>query len=298
MRSREKYRRCWCSSRFLGLFALGALLLAVPCLAAAEDTDVVTLRNGDRLTGEVKSLERGKLRFKTDDMGTVEIEWEKVESLSAEERFEVELTNGEKYFGTLDPSTEPGRVIVADDDGRQSLDLVAIVRMNQVERSFWERLSGDASVGFDFATATQLTQWSAMGRADYRKENYTAHLVLSSILTSQANAEKTTRNSIGLQVNRPLRARWFFTWLGQLEQNEELGLESRLLFGVGVGRHLHQTNRTQLALLGAVGYSRERFQGTDDARNSAESIAGIRYDFFLFDDPEVDVSTQVYVVPS
>ena len=45
---------------------------------AANKTDVVTFVNGDRLTGEVKSLERGRLRFKTDATDTISIEWDNV----------------------------------------------------------------------------------------------------------------------------------------------------------------------------------------------------------------------------
>ena len=41
-------------------------------------TDVVTLANGDRITGEVVRLERGRLEFKTDDAGTLYLEWDKL----------------------------------------------------------------------------------------------------------------------------------------------------------------------------------------------------------------------------
>ncbi len=177
------------------------LLLAAPGLAADDDTDVVTLLNGDHLSGEVKSLDRGRLRFKTDEMGTVEIEWVKVATLTAKERFEVELTTGQRFFGTLEPSPAPGTITVAEGDASQTIDLVTIVRMNQVETSFWERWSGGVSVGFDFATATELTQWSASADSTYRVENYTARLDVSSILRSQADIDTTTRNSVGLQVN-------------------------------------------------------------------------------------------------
>ena len=37
-------------------------------------TDVVTLANGDRITGEVARLERGRLKFETDDAGTLYLE--------------------------------------------------------------------------------------------------------------------------------------------------------------------------------------------------------------------------------
>ena len=54
------------------------LVLAVPLcttlLEARDKTDVVRLKNGDRITGEIKELERGKLTVKTDSMGTLSIE--------------------------------------------------------------------------------------------------------------------------------------------------------------------------------------------------------------------------------
>ena len=41
-------------------------------------TDLVTLGNGDRITGEVVRLERGRLEFETDDAGTLYLEWDKL----------------------------------------------------------------------------------------------------------------------------------------------------------------------------------------------------------------------------
>ena len=45
---------------------------------AADKTDIVTLVNGDRLTGEIVELDRGRLVFRTDSEGTIYIEWDKV----------------------------------------------------------------------------------------------------------------------------------------------------------------------------------------------------------------------------
>ena len=61
------------------MFSLPSRLLCVFLLAVcsatawAAKTDIVLLKNGDRVTGEVKSLERGKLTLSTDSMGTVYI---------------------------------------------------------------------------------------------------------------------------------------------------------------------------------------------------------------------------------
>ena len=49
-----------------------ALACSMNAAAAAQGrTDVVTLANGDRITGEVVRLDRGRLEFKTDDIGTL-----------------------------------------------------------------------------------------------------------------------------------------------------------------------------------------------------------------------------------
>ena len=76
------------------------LIIAAPTIAQA-DTDVVVFDNGDRLTGEIKSLERGKLRFKTEATDTISIEWDNVAFLSSEQNIQVELFDGKRYLGQL-----------------------------------------------------------------------------------------------------------------------------------------------------------------------------------------------------
>ena len=56
------------------IFVLAALLCTT-LLEARDKTDIVSLKNGDRVTGEIEELQRGKLTVKTDSMGTVSIEW-------------------------------------------------------------------------------------------------------------------------------------------------------------------------------------------------------------------------------
>jgi hypothetical protein len=61
----KKTAKTWiCLSVLTGLLCLAPL-------AQAAKTDVVTLINGDDVTGEVKSLEFSELRYSTDSMGTV-----------------------------------------------------------------------------------------------------------------------------------------------------------------------------------------------------------------------------------
>ena len=66
-----------------------------------QKADTVVLRNGDRVVGEIQSLDRDVLTYKTDDMGTLTIKWDKIVSIASPRYFEVELTSGERHFGSL-----------------------------------------------------------------------------------------------------------------------------------------------------------------------------------------------------
>ena len=48
-----------------------------------DKTDVVMLRNGDRLSGDIVSLEFGILSLKTDNMSTLSIKWPAVRSVTS-----------------------------------------------------------------------------------------------------------------------------------------------------------------------------------------------------------------------
>ncbi len=86
------------------------LLALVPAAAAvaAPKTDVVVFLNGDRLTGEVKGLERGQLSLKTDAAGTLSIEWARLASVSSNQLLQVELTSGLRYLGQAFEGATPG----------------------------------------------------------------------------------------------------------------------------------------------------------------------------------------------
>ena len=122
--------------------AVAVILALTSPLAAAEKTDVVVFKNGDRLTGEVKKLERGKLSFKTDAMETIQIEWKDVARVRARETFEVELRTGERFYGSLASTSEEGKLTVVGDDESWTLDLPSVVRLTPIEQSILKRLDG------------------------------------------------------------------------------------------------------------------------------------------------------------
>ena len=77
-----------------GTIALLSLLFALTATAKNVD-DVVVLKNGDRMTGEIKGLQRGELRFKADYMAeSVRLDWARVQSIESKTTFMIWLVDG------------------------------------------------------------------------------------------------------------------------------------------------------------------------------------------------------------
>src|SRR4029077_18281445 len=95
------------------LSLLACVLLCAPSRAYDRDkSDVVVLRNGNYLTGDIVSLEYGMLTLKTDQMGTLHIEWPAIRSISSKFAFAVERADGIKSYGVVATSDDGATLLV------------------------------------------------------------------------------------------------------------------------------------------------------------------------------------------
>jgi len=268
--------------RFLYLTLAVALLLvtAVPCLAGPK-TDIVELLNGDRITCEIQKLERGKLTVETDGIGTISIEWNDIARISSPSTFVVELESGMRYFGTLIRG-DARTMLVGTAAKSDKLDLASVVRINPLGRSFWRRLDGSMSAGFNFTQANVETQWTLSSKVTYRGPKWVSTVTGDSLLTDREDAAKQTRNNVSFLAQRMLGPRWSAVGFSQFQQNEELSLNLRAVFGGGAVRNAIQTNKTIVALLGGVAYTTEQYAGAEDV-SVLEAVAGADWDWFTFD---------------
>ncbi len=237
---------------------LATILIALwmPRDAEAAKTDVVVLINGDAVTGEIKSLDFGALRYSTDSMGTVSIEWEEVVSLHSDQSLQVEVASGTRYFGGLFATGADGRVGVGRGENIQEIDMSQIVRITPIETDdkIWQRFEGSVKFGFNSDKASQVTIGNLSANVRYRARTYLLGLDLISSVTDQPDAETTENRSLKLNYQRFRKSRWFTDWFTSVEKNDEQGVERRVSVGGGIGKYLVQSNKNQFSLLvGLVG---------------------------------------------
>ncbi len=277
--------------------------LALPVLAgtpapAAPKTDVVVLRNGDRLTGKVDQLERGKLVFKTDDMGTLQIEWDKLQSLTAAALFDVETLDGRRYVGALQEAGVPGELRVVSLSGLgTALPLRDVVSLYRIGASFWKRLDGSFDAGASYTRASELFSLDLSATVAMRKPGFEVSASGNGTFTSQPGVEDTSRSVLSLGYQRRFEGLWVALAKAQLERNRALGFDLRTSATAGGGRCLAQGRRDRL--LAGLGLSLNREKPVDgESTTNLEATAGLGYDRFAYDFPKVDVSVAAAVYAS
>jgi hypothetical protein len=274
------------------LWAACLTLCLSPWPALAAKTDVVALKNGDRLTGEIEQLERGQLRVKTDDLGTVEIEWDKVQSVAATAPFDVDDLHGNRYLGSLGPGPAAGQMLITWQDRTGTVPLLDVVRMRRLDVSFWRRLDGSLDLGASYTSASELFTLDFAGAVGFERPGYEVSAASSATLTSQPGVDETRRSYASLAYARRFQSRWLAVVKGQLEQNRELGFDLRGSAAAGGGRYLVQGRRDKfLATLG-LSLNRERPVEGETTTN-VEATATLGYDRFFYDFPKVDSSLVV-----
>jgi hypothetical protein len=262
------------------------------------DTDVVIFSNGDRLTGEIKSLERGQLRFKTDATGTINIEWDDIASIESDQNIQVETVSGIRYLGHLALSENESSVVVETTIGPRELEHNKVVLMTPIEEKGVGRLDGDITAGYNFTKASDISQVQLGVDLSFRTELRIIGLEFDSTVTDSQDIEASERENLTGRYTRLWQNRWFVSGNVGLTRNDELGIDLRKSLGAGGGRYLAQTNRHILAWNGGLMYSVEDIAGSDTDEDSLEAYVGLDWDWFRFDSPELDLSTSVEVIPS
>jgi hypothetical protein len=193
--------------------------------AFAQKTDVVRLANGDRFTGEVKSVKKGQLELSTDDAGTIYLEWVKIASVESPRQFDVTAADGRRLFGSL-VAGSPGTVIVHEAIEDVSLQTTDVTTIIPIGAGFWKRIDGSLDLGFSYTRSSHIAQTSISSNTVYRVPAFEARVAGSATLTKSGD-EELGRSRHGSGVAFALCGRACLSGRGGFESNESLGLTLR-----------------------------------------------------------------------
>ncbi len=259
------------------------------------------LNNGDRITGDIKRMEMGVLTIKTDDMGTLQVDWLRVKSLRTEKTYEIEMSSGMLYYTSFDTLSKPGEIALVTQFEPEyeyfSVDKLKIVRFSRLKDLIWRRFSGNYSIGIGLIKADNLSKFNFGATTKYNARKNSFQLDIKSNRSStDGNTPNLDQNVKFIYYHR-FNNKWIAGSSTTAEQNTELGLDLRLILALSGGKYLIQTNLHWLSLLGGFQGTRE-FTSDSEQKTNLEAIFQTRYDIFKFQRPKINVGTYLTAFPS
>lgn len=277
-----KYRQ-----RFINLFLI--FVMTGCCLfTRGQKTDKVNLKNGDKITGEIKSMKLGILSFEMDGPGTISIKWEKVTGIFSDKVFEITLEGGKQVVGNLDSIFNTYHVT--------SLD--SIVEIIPIKDRFLKRLAGDVSLGFNYTKSNSIFQFNLSSNIFYTIPKREIILKLGSVLTNYGqDSSLTKKNDIIGGFRRYMTSKFF--WGGSLgwQENTELGLASRYLVSGVLGMNALTDSHNRLLFSSGFSYNQEQSIETGLYSGYLDALFGVIYKRFYHSTPKLSIDADYTIYP-
>jgi hypothetical protein len=285
-----------------GVLLCAALLFSWP-LAAREKSDVLVMRNGDRLTCEIKNLSADVLYVSLDyALGTVSIDWFKVDHLESRQLFVVKTADGNVYSGTLSMSKTAGErpvsIEVVDTAGAtMELPRMQVTRMDQGFQNFWQRFNGEVGLGAIYNKGNESTQYSLSSDVDYPRERWAASVSYDSTFSSSTGTSPSSRNQIGTSAYRLMRwNNWYYKGTADFLQSSVQDIDLQSTFAGGIGRYLKNTNHAAITLTGGIAYQRITYGQTTvaaPAENVTSAWISSQVKLYQFDRTNLTVAANL-----
>ena len=271
---------------------------SVHAQALEEFDDKIYLKNGDRVTGNIKELDRGKLRVKTITMDTIYVNWVDVESIESNTYLRIAKTDGSFTYGRVQKSdmTESLRIFDRGITTEIPAINVASVKPIRVDESFWHRIEGDVSAGIDYKKASDILLVNVASNLRLREEKYELAFGFNWNETTRTDDHDSSRAELSGDYTRFLKNRWFWKASGGFERNQQLGLDLRTIISGTAGKYFVQTSTMRFEVnVGLAASLEDRTDGTK--QDGVEGLIRSSFDIFKLNIPMTRLSANVNVFP-
>jgi putative salt-induced outer membrane protein YdiY len=139
-------------------------LCALAAITAVASADQVVFKNGDKLTGKIKTMDGGKLTIATDSAGDVTVDINNVATFSTDVPLDIRTSDGKKLNSAV-AASEAGQVKTADG---QVIAFANIAKINPPP----EKWTGSIVINASLARGNTFTDTIGLaGDAELRRNN-------------------------------------------------------------------------------------------------------------------------------
>ena len=160
------------------------LLLTFAMFAESHDaSDVVTMYNGDQITGEIRSLAFGELRIKTNYAQEFSLEWWHIAKIESKYNFEVSSEDGRRLYGNISSSERNGQLVFTSIDDSFVINMLEITEIRPIEDTLADAFSYTLGASLNLEPELATAQLKASVALATERTQSKARLVLQESTT-------------------------------------------------------------------------------------------------------------------
>ena len=256
------------------------------------------MKNGDRITCEIRSLSQGQLTIKQAYANsTVVLDWLQVDHIESTQHFVVVDSKGNTASGKLS-ETSSDRIVRIEEMPEKQVPHADVVSIQETGKTLLGSLQGDVDVGLSFAQSNAQKNLTVQGDLNYQGKKDIAFMNISSQFSSQKEVSDTNETTMKTGFFRDLRkSKWYAGGIANFLSSSEQQIDLQTTLGGALAIRPVFTNKTNLAFIGGLAYTLQ--QDASDttstaASNSLNAAVAIQYSTFRFDSTSFDTTVWVY----
>jgi len=261
------------------------LIVGVVVLSGTVFADEIIFTNGDKLTGKIDHLVKGKMIFKSDAAGAITIDLSKIKTFSTDAPIETHLSDG-TVFNQKIATSQAGRFRIVGDKtlAAQDFSVAAIASINPAAKPK-ERWKGNLSAGITSTHGNTKTE-SISGSVNLNKRTERDRTTLGADYAKAKQEDPDTGEKTTTEDWWRARAKYdyfftkkFYSYLdGRYEKDSIAELDRRVIVGLGGGYQIIESEPMNFSVEAGAASLYEKFDNQTESNSELSAQFGYHFD--------------------
>jgi putative salt-induced outer membrane protein YdiY len=253
-------------------------ILAIAAITTQVSADIVVMRNGDRITGEISQIWGSDVSIEPTYADEFDVDLGEVAYIESDREFDLTLDDGREVTAQLRGAGEDGRQVVIYDGETHSVAVTELSQVQEVDEYFdWGShidWNSTVSEGNTESRVARLAGDATVDVGDHR------HITTFVIADEEVGGVKTKDQQwISYTYNWLFSDRWFLGAGASYETDPIKQLERRRIFGTGLGRDIWDSYDRTLSFEFGLGRLDESLAAVQETNTIAYWKFRFEYEF-------------------
>ena len=255
------------------------LIIAAVLTTSISQADVLVLKNGDRITGDIKKIWDSEVSIEPSYSDEFNVDAEIIDYIESDKEFDIELSSGEEVTARLSGVDDDGNQLITVNGESETISIAQLYELDEID----DPIEWDSNVDWSMSLNTGNTEslnTKVHGDTELRLGDH-RHLGDISFIREEQNKESTKeQDMLTYGYNWLFRDPWFVFAGYRFERDPIRDLDNRSIISSGMGRDIWNNPRLTLSIQLGVGFISEKI--ADTAEESSTGIWSLRYRQDLF----------------